>query len=100
MAEVVDREHGPRSVEEPVPAIHRLQMEREEGRMPVVAVKDVRRPAEPTASLQRRSREQDEAPVLVRILRVDRWPLVEGRAVDQVELRVRIRERGAPECER
>ena len=84
VGEVVDREERARLREEAIPPVTRLEREREEGGLPVVAVDDVGREAHALAHLERGTRQHEEAQVLVGICRVERRAMVDGRAVDEM----------------
>jgi hypothetical protein len=87
--QVVDREQGARALEQAVPGIDRLEVERQEGGVPVVRVDDVGRPLPALRELDCGAREDREAQVLVGVLGVDRGAGEQCRAVDEpgIELR-------------
>ena len=85
VADVVDCEHAPGAAEDlPVPGVGRAQQQRREGRVPVVAVHDVRREPEPLAALECSTRQHQVAQVLVRTVGVELRPVEERGTVDQV----------------
>ena len=53
--------------------------------MPVIAMEHVRHESEPPATLDRRAREQQKAPVLVGIRRIKGRTIEQLRAVDEVD---------------
>ena len=72
--------------EQPVPVVDRLEVERHQRRMPVVAVEDVGPPAHALAALDGGAREQGEAQVLVPLAGVDAVAVKQLRAVDEVDV--------------
>src|SRR5207245_2506053 len=85
IANIVDGQDGAAAVEEGIPCVERLQIERNQGGVPVVAMEDVRAPLHPLAGLDGASREKREAHVLVRVLRIEIGAVVERRAVHEVD---------------
>ena len=92
VTQVVDRQHraGPR--ERGLAGAGRLQVERDQRGMPVVAVHDVRADPQRGAGRQRRPREQQETQVFVRAGAVQPGPVEQGRAIHQQHVRLH----GAP----
>src|SRR5262245_36496260 len=85
VADVVNREDRARPGEQAIPGVNRAQVERRERRVPVVAMKDVRREPEALTGLERRACQQQKAQVLVRSGAIDARSVVQGRAVHQVD---------------
>src|SRR5205823_6490529 len=84
VADVVDGEHRAGRAKQWLARPHRAQEERRERRVPVVAMQNPGREAEPPARLERGAREGEEAQVLVGIAGVDRAARVELRTIDEV----------------
>jgi len=97
--DVVDREQDPGRPEQLVPFVDRAQQERDEGRVPVVAVEHVRSPAEPLATFDHGTRKEREALGLVGFQRVERAAVKELRAVDQDDFEIGSGQPGRPRRE-
>jgi hypothetical protein len=92
VTDVVDREDAARIAEDAlVPGIGSAQQQRCEGRVPVIAVHDVRREPHALAAVERGAGQHQVAHVLIGRVRVDSRPVEDRRAVDQVDPEVRAR---------
>ena len=85
VGDVVDRQHRLGVLEEAVPAVEGLEIDRHQRRVPVVAMHDVGAEAHSLAALENGAREESEAQVLVPFAGVEAVALVELGTVDEID---------------
>ena len=98
VTDVVDREYAAGRAEDlRVPCIGRAQQQRRERRVPVIAMHDIRREAEPLAAFERRACEHQVAHVLVVRVRINEGTVEHGWAVHELHPEVRTRKPRFPD---
>ena len=93
VTDVVNGHHGTRAFEQRIPGVGRLEEQRCEGGVPVVAVDNVWRPREALATIEYRAGEGNESQVFVTILRVHAASGKQCIALNQEQRRGRFGQR-------
>ena len=98
VTDVVNREDAAGRAEDlRVPCIGRAQQQRRERHVPVIAMHDIRREAEPLAAFERRACQHQVAHVLIVRVRINEGAVEHGRAVHELHPEVRSRQPRFPD---
>ena len=98
--DVVDRKHRGRAVEHPIPVVPQPKQRGHQAGLPVVAMDYVRHPVISLEDIDDRVLEEDEPLVLIGVGRIGGSTVEIMRAVDEMDVDVRVRELAVPGVER